>query len=56
MGQNLTRKLIESHLVHGRMDPGEEIAIRIDQTLTQDATGTMVMLEFEAMQVPRAKT
>lgn len=56
MGQNLTRKLIESHLVHGRMDPGEEIAIRIDQTLTQDATGTMVMLEFEAMQVPRVKT
>jgi aconitate hydratase len=56
MGQNLTRKLIETHLVHGRMDPGEEIAIRIDQTLTQDATGTMVMLEFEAMQVPRVKT
>jgi aconitate hydratase len=38
------------------MSPGEEIALRIDQTLTQDATGTMVMLEFEAMQVPRVKT
>jgi len=56
MGKNLTHQLIESHLVQGRMAPGEEIAIRIDQTLTQDATGTMVMLEFEAMQVPRVRT
>ena len=56
MGQNVTQKLIESHLVDGRMRPGEEISLRIDQTLTQDATGTMVMLEFEAMQIPRVKT
>jgi aconitate hydratase len=56
MGKNITQKLIEAHLVDGRMQPGEEIGLRIDQTLTQDATGTMVMLEFEAMQVPRVKT
>ncbi|MGD8300953.1 MAG: aconitate hydratase [Desulfobacterales bacterium] len=56
MGQNATQKLIEAHLVDGRMQPGEEIGLRIDQTLTQDATGTMVMLEFEAMQIPRVKT
>ena len=53
---NVARQLIEAHLVEGRMAPGEEIGLRIDQTLTQDATGTMVMLEFEAMQVPRVKT
>ena len=56
MGKNVTQKLIETHLVDGRMQPGEEIGLRIDQTLTQDATGTMVMLEFEAMQIPRVKT
>ena len=56
MKQNVTRQLIEAHLVDGQMTQGEEIGLRIDQTLTQDATGTMVMLEFEAMQVPRAKT
>ncbi len=56
MGKNLAQKLIESHLVDGRMVPGEEIAIKIDQTLTQDATGTMVMLEFEAMGIPRVVT
>lgn len=56
MGENVARKLIESHLVGGKMAVGEEIALTIDQTLTQDATGTMVMLEFEAMQVPRVKT
>ncbi|MGD2098876.1 MAG: aconitate hydratase [Desulfobacterales bacterium] len=56
MRQNATQKLIEAHLVDGRMQPGEEIGLRIDQTLTQDATGTMVMLEFEAMQIPRVKT
>jgi aconitate hydratase len=54
--QNVTRQLIEAHLVDGKMAPGEEIGLRIDQTLTQDATGTLVMLEFEAMQVPRVKT
>jgi aconitate hydratase len=56
MGKNVTQKLIETHLVDGRMQPGAEIGLRIDQTLTQDATGTMVMLEFEAMQIPRVKT
>ncbi|MCH8306312.1 MAG: aconitate hydratase [Candidatus Marinimicrobia bacterium] len=56
MGKNLAQKLIGSHLVHGRMVPGEEIGIKIDQTLTQDATGTMVMLEFEAMGIPRVVT
>ena len=56
MSQNVTQKLIESHLVEGKMTPGSEIRIRIDQTLTQDATGTMVMLEFEAMQLPKVKT
>lgn len=56
MGKNVTQKLIESHLVDGEMRPGAEIALKIDQTLTQDATGTMVMLEFEAMGVPRVQT
>jgi aconitate hydratase len=54
--KNVTQQLIEAHLVYGKMTPGDEIGLRIDQTLTQDATGTMVMLEFEAMQVPWAKT
>ncbi len=49
MGMNVTQKLISSHLVSGKMVPGEEIAIRIDHTLTQDATGTLVYLEVEAM-------
>ncbi|MBI4653898.1 MAG: aconitate hydratase [Nitrospirae bacterium] len=53
---NITQKLISSHLVSGTMEPGEEIAISIDQTLTQDATGTMAYLEFEAMGIPRVKT
>jgi aconitate hydratase len=44
MARNVTQKLIESHLVHGDMTPGSEIALRMDQTLTQDATGTLVML------------
>ena len=56
MGYSVARKLIESHLVKGQMKPGEEIGLKIDQTLTQDATGTMVMLEFEAMQIPAVKT
>ena len=55
-GKNVAQKLIESHLLKGRMEAGEEIALRIDQTLTQDATGTMVMLELEAMDLTRAKT
>ncbi len=56
MGKNVTQKLIESHLVEGRMIPGEEIGLKIDQTLTQDATGTLVMLEFEALGIPRVRT
>jgi len=53
MPHTLTHKLIASHLVSGEMKPGAEIAIRIDQTLTQDITGTMAYLQFEAMGVPR---
>jgi aconitate hydratase len=53
---NVSQKLIKSHLLEGTMEPGEEIAIKIDQTLTQDATGTLVMLELEAMNLDRAKT
>jgi aconitate hydratase len=56
MSMNVTQKLIQSHLIHGDMTPGEEIGIRIDQTLTQDATGTLVMLELEAMGLDRVKT
>lgn len=56
MGKNLTQKIIESHLVSGKMLPGEEIAVRIDQTLTQDATGTLAYLQFEALGIPRVKT
>ncbi|QBQ55825.1 aconitate hydratase [Nitrosococcus wardiae] len=56
MVQNVTQKLIANHLISGEMEPGAEIALRIDQTLTQDATGTLVMLEFEAMGIPRVKT
>ena len=56
MGKNIVQKIIESHLVSGKMIPGEEIAISIDQTLTQDSTGTMAYLQFEAMSVPRVKT
>ena len=56
MGMNVAQKLIKSHLVEGEMEPGEEIGLKIDQTLTQDATGTLVMLEFEAMGLPRVKT
>lgn len=56
MGKNVTQKLVESHLVEGRMICGEEIGLKIDQTLTQDATGTLVMLEFEAMGIPRVRT
>ncbi|MHA7834112.1 MAG: aconitate hydratase, partial [Algiphilus sp.] len=54
--QNVAQKLIGSHLVSGSLEPGAEIGLRIDQTLTQDATGTMVMLELEAMGLDRVKT
>lgn len=53
---NVTQKLIHSHIVEGDMTPGSEIGLRIDQTLTQDATGTMVMLELEAMGLDKVKT
>ena len=56
MAKSVAHKLIESHLLSGKMEIGEEIGLRIDQTLTQDATGTMVMLELEAMGLDRAKT
>ena len=53
---NLTQKIIAEHLVSGTMKAGEEIAIKIDQTLTQDSTGTMAYLQFEAMGIPKVKT
>lgn len=56
MGLTLAQKLIKSHLVEGEMIPGQEIGLKIDQTLTQDATGTMAYLEFEAMGVDWVKT
>ena len=56
MGKTLTEKIIAAHLVVGEMVKGQEIGIRIDQTLTQDSTGTMAYLQFEAMEVPRVKT
>lgn len=56
MGLTLAQKLIKSHLIEGEMIPGQEIGLKIDQTLTQDATGTMAYLEFEAMGVDRVKT
>lgn len=49
MAKNVTQKLIESHLMEGDMKPGKEIGIKIDQALLQDATGTLVQLELEAM-------
>ena len=59
MGKNVAEKLIDSHLADGRFEDvevGKEIDLEMDQTLTQDATGTMVMLEFEAMGIPRVQT
>jgi aconitate hydratase len=56
MGKTLAEKIIAAHLVSGRMVPGEEIGIRIDQTLTQDSTGTMAYLQLEAIEVPRVAT
>ena len=53
MGKSITRKMVEGHIVEGAWNPGAEIAVRIDQTLTQDATGTMAYLQFEAMGMPR---
>ena len=56
MAYNVAQKLIASHLLSGEMSPGAEIGLRIDQTLTQDATGTLVMLELEALGLDRART
>ena len=56
MGMNITQKILSNHLESGEMVAGKEIAISVDQTLTQDATGTMAYLQFEAMDVPRVKT
>ncbi len=56
MGLTIAQKIIKEHLISGEMKVGEEIALRIDQTLTQDATGTMAYLEFEAIGIPRVKT
>jgi aconitate hydratase len=56
MATNLTHKILQAHLVAGEIAPGQEIGIRIDQTLTQDATGTMAYLQFEAMALPRVRT
>jgi aconitate hydratase len=55
MGKNLTQKILEAHLVEGRLVPGEEMGIKIDHTLLQDATGTMAMLEFEALGIDRVR-
>ena len=56
MGMNVAQKVISAHLVDGRMVPGEQIGLRIDQTLTQDSTGTMAYLQLEAMGVDQVKT
>ena len=56
MGRTIAQKIIAEHLISGEMKVGQEIALRIDQTLTQDATGTMAYLEFESMGIPRVKT
>lgn len=56
MGKTIAQKIIAAHLVSGEMRVGKDVGLRIDQTLTQDATGTMAYLEFEAMGVPRVKT
>lgn len=56
MGKTLAYKILEKHLIEGNLSPGEDITIKIDQTLTQDSTGTMVYLQLEAMEVDRVKT
>ena len=55
MGKNVSQKILQAHLVEGELVPGADIAIRVDQTLLQDATGSMAMLEFMAMEIPRVK-
>jgi aconitate hydratase len=56
MGRSVVQQVLEPHIIEGKWETGKEIGIRIDQTLTQDATGTMAYLQFEAMGVPRVKT
>ena len=56
MGMNVAQKILSEHLVEGALSPGSEIAVRVDQTLTQDATGTMAYLQYEAMGIGRVKT
>lgn len=56
MGLTVAEKIIKKHLVKGEMVPGKELALRIDQTLTQDSTGTMAYLQFEALGIPKVKT
>jgi len=56
MGKSITQKILEAHLIEGKFEPDKEIAIKIDQTLTQDATGTMAYLQFEAMGMSKVKT
>ena len=56
MGYTIGQKIIKAHMLSGDMTPGSEIGLKIDQTLTQDATGTMAYLEFEAMGIDRVKT
>ncbi|HBR32784.1 MAG TPA: aconitate hydratase, partial [Clostridiales bacterium] len=56
MGLTIAQKIIKEHMLSGSMEVGCEIGLKIDQTLTQDATGTMAYLEFEAMGIPRVKT
>lgn len=56
MGLNLAQKIIKEHIISGELKKGSEVSIRIDQTLTQDSTGTMAYLQFEAMGIPRVKT
>jgi aconitate hydratase len=56
MGKSIVQKILDEHIVEGKWEPGKEIAIKIDQTLTQDATGTMAYLQFEAMGIPKVQT
>ena len=56
MGYNITEKIIRDHFVEGSMLPGEEVALRIDQTLNPDSSGTMAYLQFEAMGIARVQT
>src|SRR5881392_3222052 len=55
MAENLTRQILKEHLVDGELSPGEPISLKIDQTLLQDATGTMAFMQYEQLDVPRVK-